>query len=129
MNSVSRRSSRLLALLTLSTLAGAARAATYLPLSDEELARRSPVIVRARVIAQETRLETVDGSDTAVTVTRFQPLEVIKGRDRIRDVSDRAAGRRRRGRRDLGAGNASFALAEDVLFLLARPRAAKTYTA
>ncbi len=80
MNSVSRRSSRLLALLTLSTLAGgAARAATYLPLSDEDLARRSPVIVRARVLGQETRVETVDGSDTAVTVTRFQPLEVIKG--------------------------------------------------
>ncbi len=80
MNSVSRSFPLLLALAGISTLAGAARAATYLPLSDEELARRAPVIVRARVVAQETRVETVDGRDTAMTVTRFQPLEVIKGR-------------------------------------------------
>jgi hypothetical protein len=80
MNSVSRCSSRLLALLILSALAGgAARAATYLPLSDEDLARRSPIIVRARVLGQESRVETVDGSETSVTVARFQPLEVIKG--------------------------------------------------
>jgi hypothetical protein len=75
-----RRPSFLLALVGITSLAGTALAATYLPLSDEELARRSPVIVRARVLAQETRLETRDGGDMAVTVTRFQPLEVIKGR-------------------------------------------------
>jgi len=57
-----------------------ARGATYLPLSDEALARRSPVIVRAQVIGQETRVATIDGRDAAVTVTRFQPLEVFKGR-------------------------------------------------
>src|SRR2546426_925355 len=50
-----------LALSVLST--GRARGATYLPLSDEALARRSPVIVRAQVIGQETRVATIDGGD------------------------------------------------------------------
>jgi PKD repeat protein len=54
--------------------------ATYLPLSDEALARRSPVIVRAQVIGQETRVSQIDGGDAALTVTRFGPLEVLKGR-------------------------------------------------
>jgi hypothetical protein len=80
MNPVSRCSRFFLAFIGISTLAAGARAATYLPLSDEELARRSPVIVRARVVAQETRVETGDGTGTAVTVTHFRPLEVLKGR-------------------------------------------------
>ena len=80
MNPVSRFAFRYFVLFAVSILAaGAAGAATYLPLSDEELAARSPVIVRARVLGQETRVATVDGADTAVTVTRFRPLEVIKG--------------------------------------------------
>jgi hypothetical protein len=58
---------------------GSARAATYLPLPDQELARRAPVIVRARVVEQETRLASEDGRDIVVTATRFEPLEVIKG--------------------------------------------------
>lgn len=80
MNPVSRFAFRHLVLFAVSILAaGAAGAATYLPLSDEELAARSPVIVRARVLGQETRVATMDGVDTAVTVTLFRPLEVIKG--------------------------------------------------
>ncbi len=80
MNPVSCFVFRHLVLLAISILAaGAAGAATYLPLSDEELAARSPLIVRARVLGQETRVATVDGADTAVTVTRFRTLEVIKG--------------------------------------------------
>jgi hypothetical protein len=78
------QSQRLLACLSLSIacsgfVPGSARAATYLPLSDEELARRSPVIVRARVVGQETRIVSLDGGDTVLTVTRFQPLEIFKG--------------------------------------------------
>jgi hypothetical protein len=80
MNPVSRLAFRRLVLPAVSILAaGAAGAATYLPLSDEELARRSPVIVRARVLGQENRTATVDDANTAVTVTRFRSLEVIKG--------------------------------------------------
>ena len=56
-----------------------AGAATYLPLPDEELARRAPVIVRARVVGQETRLASEEGRDLVVTATRFLPLEVLKG--------------------------------------------------
>jgi hypothetical protein len=78
-NPVSRFAFRHLAPFAVSILAaGVAGAATYLPLSDEALAARSPVIVRARVLGQETRIATVDGA-TAVTVTRFRTLEVIKG--------------------------------------------------
>jgi hypothetical protein len=58
---------------------GSASGATYLPLSDEELARRSPAIVRARVVGQETRIVSRDGEDAVLTVTRFQPLEIFKG--------------------------------------------------
>src|SRR6266542_5214978 len=80
MNPVSRFVFRHFVLLAVSILAaGAVGAATYLPLSDEELAVRSPVIVRARVLGEATLIATVDGRDTAVTVTRFRTLEVIKG--------------------------------------------------
>src|SRR5438552_7039290 len=81
MPSSSHFASRLSLGLTLSVLwAARAIGATYLPLPDEALARRSPVIVRALVIGQETRVASIDGGDAAVTVTRFEPLEVLKGR-------------------------------------------------
>lgn len=56
-----------------------ARAASYLPLSDEELAFRAPVIVRARVGASEARIEKSGEGEIVVTRTEFEPLEVFKG--------------------------------------------------
>src|SRR5260370_11782355 len=38
-------------------LPSAVRAATYVPLPDGDLARRSPLIVRGEALSQETRLE------------------------------------------------------------------------
>ncbi len=129
MNSVSRPFSLLLAVITLSTLAGAARAATYLPLSDEELARRSPVIVRARVIAQATRLETVDGREAAVTVTRFQPLEVFKGQIASETFQIELPGGVAGGVATWVPGTPSFsALAEVVLFLSPGARGEDVYS-
>ncbi len=57
-----------------------ASSATYLPLPDEDLARRAPVIVRALVVGQEVLPAVEDGQATTVTRTWFEPLEVIKGR-------------------------------------------------
>ena len=72
--------SRLILLLLCGSLSSAAaRGATYLPLPDGELARGAPVIVRARVIGQETALETEGTEEIAVTRTGFLVLEVLKG--------------------------------------------------
>jgi hypothetical protein len=65
--------------LSMGLLAGAAAAATYLPLSDADLARRSPVIVRGRVLSQETRFEKIGGKDFPFTFTTVQVLESIQG--------------------------------------------------
>jgi dual-action HEIGH metallo-peptidase len=66
--------------LALLALPAIARPATYLPLSDEELALRAPVIVRARVSGQETRIAGTDGQEVVLTETRLEALEVLKGR-------------------------------------------------
>ena len=55
------------------------RAATYLPLPDVDLARSSPVIVRARVLDQRVALETLRGVDHPFTITTFATLEALKG--------------------------------------------------
>ena len=60
--------------------AGTLSAATYLPLSDADLARRSPEIVRARVDSQTVGLERVNGKDIPVTIVTFERLETLKGR-------------------------------------------------
>ncbi len=59
------------------------RAASYLPLPDAELARKSPVIVRAQVLAREIRhaLVSPSGADGLVTVTSLRVLEPLKGTD------------------------------------------------
>src|SRR5439155_16619926 len=80
MSSCSRPLSKILLAFSLAALSAiSADAATYLPISDEQLARRAPVIVRARVVGQETRLTSEEGTDAVVTATRFEPLEVLKG--------------------------------------------------
>ena len=55
------------------------RAATYLPLTDHDLAQRAPVIVRGVPLAVETRLEKVDGDQYPFTVAKIHVLEVLKG--------------------------------------------------
>ncbi|MEO8432640.1 MAG: PKD domain-containing protein [Acidobacteriota bacterium] len=56
------------------------RAATYLPLSDADLARRSPVIVRARVVSSGLSREvSPDGEAALSTRTTLRTLEVLKG--------------------------------------------------
>ncbi len=54
-------------------------AATYLPMSDTDLASRAPVIVRASVVAREARLERVDGESLPFTFVTLQRLEALKG--------------------------------------------------
>ncbi len=58
-------------------------AASYLPLSDADLARKSPVIVRAEVVSREIRHETVPGADALVTVTALRVVEPLKGADLV----------------------------------------------
>ena len=54
-------------------------AATYLPISDAELARKAPVIVRASVVARETLLEWHKGESLPFTIVTLQRLESLKG--------------------------------------------------
>jgi PKD repeat protein len=121
------RSSRHLAFclslcLALSVLSsGRARGATYLPLSDEALARRSPVIVRARVVGQETRVAPIDGSDAAVTVTRFEPLEVLKGKIPVETFEIALPGGTVGDVATWVPGTPSFAPGGEVLLFLAPP--------
>src|SRR5688572_28262314 len=53
-----------------------AGAATYLPLSDGDLARQARVVVLAEVVDSETL---VDGSRRPYTSVRLRALEVLKG--------------------------------------------------
>lgn len=57
-----------------------AGAATYQPGPDADLARRAPVIVRASVVSQESRLEEVHGRLRPFTIVTLATLETIKGR-------------------------------------------------
>lgn len=69
-------------LLVLALLAAAlpAGAATYLPLTDRDLAARAPVIVRAAVVSEQSRLESVGGRLRPFTYVTLATLETIKGR-------------------------------------------------
>ena len=59
--------------------AGLAAGATYLPISDAELADRSPVIVRGLVLDVASRLDRVGAQDLPFTVTTVQVLEAFRG--------------------------------------------------
>jgi len=70
--------------VTIWSLAGcllslSAQAATYFPISDEELVRRSPVIVLAEVLEEESRAETLEGENHVFTLVTLRPIEVLKG--------------------------------------------------
>ncbi|HKF43927.1 MAG TPA: hypothetical protein VKG01_12555 [Thermoanaerobaculia bacterium] len=68
-----------LGLAVSAAVASGLRGATYLPLPDRELAERSPVIVQARVVDQEVRIETIRGLDHPFTVTTLRVIEILKG--------------------------------------------------
>ena len=54
-------------------------AATYLPMSDADLAGHAPLIVRGSVIARDTRLEWDNGESLPFTFVTLQRLESLKG--------------------------------------------------
>ena len=54
-------------------------AATYLPMSDADLALGAPVIVRASVASTTVRLPSIGGEQRPVTLVTLQLLEAIKG--------------------------------------------------
>jgi PKD repeat protein len=76
----SMRSSRVL-LVAVAGLAVAKllTAATYLPMSDADLAGRAPVIARATVVSIAAELEPVGETDRPMTLVNLQLLEAIKG--------------------------------------------------
>ncbi|MCA1582398.1 MAG: PKD domain-containing protein [Acidobacteria bacterium] len=55
--------------------------ASYLPLSDAELAHKSPVIVRAEVLSARVAHAPIGGADGLFTVTSLRVLESLKGSD------------------------------------------------
>jgi len=59
--------------------AASAWGATYLPISDAELADRSPVIARGLVLEVASRLDRIGAQDLPVTITSVQVLEAFRG--------------------------------------------------
>jgi hypothetical protein len=60
-------------------VAAALSAATYMPMSDTDLAASAPVIVRATVVSEAWRLERVGAGNRPFTYVTLQRLEAIKG--------------------------------------------------
>jgi len=58
--------------------AGTAFAASYLPLSDADLARRSPVIVRATAVASEVRRGADGAISTVATLSVVEPIRAAE---------------------------------------------------
>ena len=113
-----RTGCRLLAGATLAFAAAAAPAATYLPISDAELALRSPVIVRGRVLDQTARLERIDGKDLPFTITTVQVLETLKGHVAGGTVRLRLPGGRSGGLAWSIPGTPTFSANQEVLLLM-----------
>jgi hypothetical protein len=99
-----------------------ARAATYLPLSDGDLARGAPLIVRAEVLSQETRLESEGGQELVCTLTTFRVLEILKGRLSSDTVRVELPGGEMEGLRTEFPGTPDFARSEEVILFLAPSR-------
>jgi hypothetical protein len=99
-------------------------AATYLPLSDADLAGRSPIIVRARVDSVAVRLERIDNREMPMTVVSFLRLETLKGRLSDDTFRVRLPGGRVAGIVWLVPGTPSFEPGQEVLLFL-RPAAGR----
>jgi len=97
---------------------GLARGASYLPLSDADLASGAPVIVRARVLAGQARSATEDGQEIVLTETRFQPLDVIKGNLDVEEFSVELPGGRIGERSDWVPGTPEFLPGAEVILFL-----------
>jgi len=69
----------LLGLALVLVMAASVDAATYLPLSDRDLAARAPVVVRAVVQQSSVRVEDVDGKALPFTLVTVKPTEFLKG--------------------------------------------------
>jgi hypothetical protein len=70
---------RLFFIALATALCATAHAATYLPLQDAELARRSAIVVRAEVIDEDVATADSGGQSLVFTRTRLKALEVLKG--------------------------------------------------
>ncbi|HEX4438590.1 MAG TPA: hypothetical protein VH854_00880, partial [Thermoanaerobaculia bacterium] len=70
---------RLAAVAFAASLAMPLRAATYLPMSDGDLAAAAPVIVRATPVSQQVRLETIGGQQLPFTIVTLQRVESLRG--------------------------------------------------
>ena len=72
---------RRIAVLVLAALGHAfvAAAATYLPMSDNDLVSGAPIVARATVIGSSVELEAVGGEDRPFTVVTLSLIEAIKG--------------------------------------------------
>jgi PKD repeat protein len=103
-------------------LPSAARAASYLPLPDADLARRSPLIVRAEVLSQETRLESEGDRELVCTLTTFRVLETLKGRLSSGTVRVELPGGEIGGMRTEFPGTPDFAASGEVILFLAPSR-------
>src|SRR5262245_2191515 len=68
---------RLLASVALLLTALTLRAASYLPMSDSDLAAQAPIIVRASVVESAALLEPVAGETRPVTLVTLRLLEAI----------------------------------------------------
>ncbi len=66
-------------LLGVSLVSAALPAATYLPMSDGDLVRLAPIIVRAELVDQTVRVDRVGGVDLPFTIATLHVLEVFKG--------------------------------------------------
>jgi hypothetical protein len=123
MGAVAKRSLRLgLLSAFVAILAAPLDAATYLPISDADLARRSPVIARAQVDSVAVRLEKINGRDTPMTIVTFERLETIKGRLSEETFQVRLPGGRVGGSVLWVPGTPSFEKGQEVLlFLRAAP--------
>lgn len=103
--------------------ASALSAATYLPISDAELAARAPVIVRARVVSQDKSLDTSDGPEIVVTRTSFEALEVLKGRMDSDSFQIGLPGGELGGVSTWIAGTPAFVVESEVVLFLSPPPA------
>jgi PKD repeat protein len=65
--------------LVAAALAAPLRAATYLPMSDADLAAGAPVIVRASVVSTEVRVEIVGGRELPFTIVTLRRIEALRG--------------------------------------------------
>ena len=73
------RAVRAVSILSFALAASVAPAASYLPVSDADLAARAAYIVRGRVVRQATRAETIGRQSLPFTLTTIEVLESLKG--------------------------------------------------